>query len=193
MNIRHPQTVKQWVFDMDDKKEVKIDTVSINDTNNNDTESQQNSTDTDEQIEKLTAQVSELTDKYLRTAAELENTRRRAALDIESAARNRAISITKKFLPVMDAIESAKKHNPDDAGIKSMALAMESAFTQIGITKIESIGQPLNPMFHNAVQVVPIPTDANPKPEPNTIATEMQTGYMFGDTVLRTAMVSVYK
>ena len=178
---------------MDDKKEVKIDTVSINDTNNNDTESQQNSTDTDEQIEKLTAQVSELTDKYLRTAAELENTRRRAALDIESAARNRAISITKKFLPVMDAIESAKKHNPDDAGIKSMALAMESAFTQIGITKIESIGQPLNPMFHNAVQVVPIPADANPKPEPNTIATEMQTGYMFGDTVLRTAMVSVYK
>lgn len=193
MNIRHPQTVKQWVFDMDDKKEVKIDTVSINDTNNNDTESQQNSTDTDEQIEKLTAQVSEITDKYLRTAAELENTRRRAALDIESAARNRAISITKKFLPVMDAIESAKKHNPDDAGIKSMALAMESAFAQIGITKIESIGQPLNPMFHNAVQVVPIPADANPKPAPNTIATEMQTGYMFGDTVLRTAMVSVYK
>ena len=193
MNIRHPQTVKQWVFDMDDKKEVKIDTVSINDTNNNDTESQQNSTDTDEQIEKLTAQVSEITDKYLRTAAELENTRRRAALDIESAARNRAISITKKFLPVMDAIESAKKHNPDDAGIKSMALAMESAFTQIGITKIESLGQPLNPMFHNAVQVVPIPADANPKPEPNTIAEEMQPGYMFGDTVLRTAMVSVYK
>lgn len=193
MNIRHPQTVKQWVFDMDDKKEVKIDTVSINDTNNNDTESQQNSTDTDEQIEKLTAQVSEITDKYLRTAAELENTRRRAALDIESAARNRAISITKKFLPVMDAIESAKKHNPDDAGIKSMALAMDGAFAQIGITKIESIGQPLNPMFHNAVQVVPIPTDANPKPAPNTIATEMQTGYMFGDTVLRTAMVSVYK
>lgn len=178
---------------MADKKEVKIDEVSINDTNNNDTESQQNSTDTDEQIEKLTAQVSEITDKYLRTAAELENTRRRAALDIESAARNRAISITKKFLPVMDAIESAKKHNPDDAGIKSMALAMDGAFAQIGITKIESIGQPLNPMFHNAVQVVPIPTDANPKPAPNTIAAEMQTGYMFGDTVLRTAMVSVYK
>lgn len=188
MNIRHPQTVKQWVFDMDDKKEVKVDSVSISDT-----ETQQNSTDTDEQIEKLTAQVSEITDKYLRTAAELENTRRRAALDIESAARNRAISITKKFLPVMDAIESAKKHNPDDAGIKSMALAMDGAFAQIGITKIESIGQPLNPMFHNAVQVVPIPADANPKPAPNTIAAEMQTGYMFGDTVLRTAMVSVYK
>lgn len=193
MNIRHPQTVKQWVFDMDDKKEVKVASVSISDTNTNDTETQQNSTDTDEQIEKLTAQVSEITDKYLRTAAELENTRRRAALDIESAARNRTISITKKFLPVMDAIESAKKHNPDDAGIKSMALAMDGAFAQIGITKIESIGQPLNPMFHNAVQVVPIPADANPKPEPNTIATEMQTGYMFGDTVLRTAMVSVYK
>lgn len=182
---------------MADKKEVKIDEVSINDTNTDDISTQQDLTDTNpdtsEQIEKLTAQVSEITDKYLRTAAELENTRRRAALDIESTARNRSMAIAKKFLPVMDAIESAKKHNPNDEGIKSMALAMESAFAQIGITKIETLGQTLNPMFHNAVQVVPIPTDTDTKPAANTIAAEMQPGYMFGDTVLRTAMVSVYK
>ena len=178
---------------MDDKKEVKIDSVSISDTNNNDTETQQNSTDTDEQIEKLTAQVSEITDKYLRTAADLENTRRRAALDIESAARNRAMAIAKKFLPVMDAIDAAQKHNPDDAGIQSMAMAMDGAFAQIGITRIESLGQKLNPIFHNAVQVVPAPADATPAPEPNTIIEELQPGYMFGDTVLRTAMVVVSK
>lgn len=183
---------------MDEKKEVKIDTVSINDGAANDAPANQpdqtpTTTDTDEQIEKLTAQLSEITDKYLRTAAELENTRRRAALDIESATRNRAMAIAKKFLPVMDAIESAKKHNPDDAGIKSMAMAMDSAFAQIGITKIDSIGQILNPQFHNAIQVVPAPSDANPKPAPNTIIEEMQPGYMFGDTVLRTAMVVVSK
>ena len=83
---------------MDEKKEVKIDTVSINDGAANDAPANQPdqtpaTTDTDEQIEKLTAQLSEITDKYLRTAAELENTRRRAALDIESATRNRAMAI----------------------------------------------------------------------------------------------------
>lgn len=145
------------------------------------------------QVEALIAETRELNDKYLRAVAELENTRRRAALDAESRARARAMSVAEKILPVMDAIESALKHSPDDEGIKSMARAMESAFAQIGITKIESVGQILNPQFHNAIQVVPIPADADPKPAPNTITAEMQSGYMFGDTVLRTAMVVVYK
>lgn len=182
---------------MDDKKSVKIDTVSINDapekTDTVPTPAPGDTPDPGEEIEKLTAQLTEMTDKYLRTAAELENTRRRAALDIESAARNRAMAIAKKFLPVMDAIDAAQKHNPDDAGIQSMAMAMDGAFAQIGITRIESLGQKLNPIFHNAVQVVPAPADATPAPEPNTIIEELQPGYMFGDTVLRTAMVVVSK
>lgn len=93
----------------------------------------------------------------------------------------------------MDAIQAAQSHAPDDAGIQSMAAAMNDAFAQIGITKIESVGQILNPQFHNAIQVVDAPADANPKPQPNTIMSELQTGYMFGDTVLRTAMVTVCK
>lgn len=145
------------------------------------------------QVDALIAETRELNDKYLRAVAELENTRRRAALDAESRARARAMSVAEKILPVMDAIESAMKHSPNDEGIQSMARAMESAFAQIGITKIESVGQILNPQFHNAIQVAPIPTDADTQPAPNTIAEEMQAGYMFGDTVLRTAMVVVYK
>ena len=129
-----------------------------------------------------------MNDKYLRLAAELENTRRRAALDAESRARNRAMGVAEKILPVMDAVSAALKHSPDDEGIKSMARALESAFAQIGITKIESVGETLNPMFHNAIQVVD-----HPDAKANTIVDEMQTGYMFGDTVLRTAMVIVAK
>ena len=145
------------------------------------------------ELDALKTEFNELNDKYLRAVAELENTRRRATLDIESTARNRTMSVVKHFLPVMDAVDAALKHAPDDAGIQSMARAMESAFAQIGIVKIESVGQPMNPQFHNAIQVVPAPADANPTPQPNTIASEMQAGYMFGDSVLRTAMVAVYK
>ena len=185
---------------MNDDKKVKIDAVSVNDPTpaaNTDPDTDASTPDSEiddaERVEKLSAQLTELTDKYLRLAAELENTRRRAALDMETATRNRAMAIAKKFLPVMDAIDSATLHNPDDEGIKSMRLAMESAFAQIGITKIESLGQVLNPQFHNAIQVIDTPADADTHPAPNTIVQELQPGYMFGDTVLRTAMVVVCK
>ena len=171
----------------DESKEVKIETVSIDDVAANDDTPQAQSSEKSEK-EHLNEQLAEYKDKYLRLAAELENTRRRAALDAESRARNRAMSVAEKILPVMDAVIAAQKHAPDDAGIKSMALALESAFAQIGITKIESVGETLNPMFHNAIQVIESPDNKT-----NTIIDEMQSGYMFGDTVLRTAMVIVAK
>lgn len=93
----------------------------------------------------------------------------------------------------MDAIDAAAKHNPDDEGIRSMALAMDNALAQIGVTKMESVGQVLNPQFHNAVQVVDAPSESGDKPAANTIIEEVQPGYMFGDTVLRAAMVVVCK
>ena len=146
-------------------------------------------TDCDARADALAEAVKELNDKYLRVAAELENTRRRASRDCESAARNRAMSVVRNFLPVMDAIESALTHNPDDAGIQAMARAMSAAFEHAGVKKIDaSAGVALNPMHHNAIQVVES-TDA----APNTIVQEMQPGYMFDDTVLRTAMVAVAK
>lgn len=180
------------------EKEVEIETVSVDTAKNSATAPATDAPDDEQnnvaaELDALKVEFNELNDKYLRSVAELENTRRRAALDAESRARNRAMNVAKEFLPVMDAIVAAQKHAPDDTGIQSMARAMESAFAQIGIVKIDSVGQVLNPQFHNAIQVVPAPADANPAPAPNTIVSEMQAGYMFGDSVLRTAMVVVCK
>lgn len=175
------------------EKEVEIETVSV-DTPAPDMQQPDNThDDAVAELDALKVEFNELNDKYLRSVAELENTRRRAALDAESRARNRAMSVAKEFLPVMDAIVAAQNIAPDDAGIQSMARAMESAFAKIGIVKIESVGQILNPQFHNAIQVIDAPADSNPRPAPNTIMTEMQAGYMYGDSVLRTAMVVVCK
>ena len=77
----------------------------------------------------------------------------------------------------------------DDAGIKSMSAALKSAFESIGITRIKTIGEPLDPAKHNAIQVAPAPENI----APNTITDEFQAGYMMGDNVLRTAMVVVAK
>ena len=166
------------------KKEVEIETVSVADEPNKANDKQT------EIIAELNTKIADLNDKYLRIAAELENTRRRAALDIESVSRNRAMGVAEKILPVMDAINAALKHNPDDEGIKTMERALQNAFAQIGITKIDTVGEILNPQFHNAIQMVDKPDD---KTATNTIVDEMQAGYMFADTVLRPAMVVVSK
>jgi len=168
----------------EDKKEVKIETVSVDDKPEIAQDKQT------EIIEQLNNKIAELNDKYLRTAAELENTRRRSALDIESVSRNRAMGVAEKILPVMDAVQAALSHNPDDEGIKTMERALQNAFAQIGIVKIESVGEVLNPQFHNAIQMIDKPDE---KTATNTIVEEMQPGYMFGDTVLRPAMVIVSK
>ena len=170
----------------ENKKQVEIETVSVEDTKQPEISSEKQT----EIIQQLNDKVAELNDKYLRVAAELENTRRRASLDIESVSRSRAMSVAEKILPVMDAINAALAHTPDDEGIKTMQRAMQNAFAQIGIVKIESVGEILNPQFHNAIQMVEKPDE---KTATNTIIEEMQSGYMFGDTVLRPAMVVVSK
>ena len=173
---------------MPEDKEVKVEQVSVNDTDKN-----QDATPTDvpvdTRIAELETALADVNDKYLRAMAELENTRRRAAIDMESRARTRAMSVAEKILPVADAVDAALKHSPNDTGIQSMAAALRSAFDQIGIVRLESVGKPLDPTLHNALQVV----DAPENTKPNTIVEEMQAGYMFGDNVLRTAMVVVAK
>ena len=173
-------------------KTTEPESVSIEDVSKSATNDNQKKTEisNEKELVELNEKLSELTDKYLRIAAELENTRRRATLDIESVSRNRAMGVAEKILPVMDAVTAALKHNPEDEGMKSMERAIQSAFAQIGIVKIDSIGEVLNPQFHNAIQMVEKPDD---KTATNTIIEELQTGYMFGDTVLRTAMVVVSK
>lgn len=179
-----------YIGEVMDDKEVQVDSVSLEDAKSEEVAVEQTTEEVAEptEVDKLNAQIAELNDKYLRVAAELENTRRRAAIDSENLARNRAMSVARHFLPVMDAVNAALLHNPDDAGIVAMARAIESACANIGMVKIESVGQKLNPQFHNAVQVVEVADK-----ESNTIIEEMQTGYMFGDTVLRPAMVVVAK
>ena len=168
-----------------ENKQVEIETVSVDEE-----KAEVNADKQTEIIEQLNNKIAELNDKYLRIAAELENTRRRASIDIESVSRNRTMSVAEKILPVMDAIDAALSHNPDDEGIKTMQRAMQNAFSQIGITRINSVGEILNPQFHNAIQMIDKPDE---KTATNTIVEEMQSGYMFGDTVLRPAMVIVSK
>ena len=174
--------LNQDIKNQEEQKELNLD------DNKDERDDKKNEDNENSEIEVLNNKIAELNDKYLRAVAETENIKRRSILDSESIARNRSINITKNFLPLIDAIFAASVHSPDDEGIKSLVKTLESTLVKIGITKIETVGEVLNPSFHNAIQIV-----EEKDKKTNTIISEMQSGYMFGDTVLRSAMVVVAK
>lgn len=173
--------------DIQNSEEIENKELNL-DENKDDNKKETKSENQTSEIEVLNSKIEELNDKYLRAVAEAENIKRRSVLDSQSLARNRSISITKNFLPLIDAIFAASVHSPEDEGIKSLVKTLESTLVKLGITKIETVGEVLNPSFHNAIQMI-----EEKDKKSNTIVSEMQSGYMFGDTVLRSAMVVVAK
>ena len=74
------------------------------------------------------------------------------------------------------------------AGIEATARELEAAFARQGITRIQSVGEKLDPHRHQAM--IEVPSDTA---EPGTIVDEMQAGYMLKDRLLRPALVGVAK
>jgi molecular chaperone GrpE len=74
------------------------------------------------------------------------------------------------------------------AGIEATGRELDTVFQRNGITRVEAIGQPLDPHRHQAMLEIPS-ADA----EPGTIVQEMQPGYMIKDRLLRPALVGVAK
>jgi molecular chaperone GrpE len=68
-------------------------------------------------------------------------------------------------------------------GIEATSRELDSVFSRNGITRIEAMGQPLDPNRHQAM--VEIPSE---EAEPGTIVQEMQPGYMIKDRLLRPAL-----
>ena len=74
------------------------------------------------------------------------------------------------------------------AGLEATERELMAVFERHGITRIASVGLPLDPNQHQAM--VEIPSADAP---PGTIIMEMQPGYMLKDRLLRAAMVGVAK
>jgi molecular chaperone GrpE len=72
------------------------------------------------------------------------------------------------------------------AGIEATARELDAVFARNGVTRVKSVGEPLDPHRHQAM--VEIPTD---QAEAGTIVEEMQPGYMMKDRLLRPALVAV--
>jgi len=140
------------------------------------------------------AEIAELKDRLLRAAAETENTRRRLERDKADTAAYAMTGFARDLLAVADNLRRAVEALPT-AGVEGVAAGIEATerelvavFSRNGITRIEALGQKLDPNKHQAMLEVPTP-DA----EPGTVVSELQGGWTIKDRLLRPALVSVAK
>jgi molecular chaperone GrpE len=151
-----------------------------------------------DRVAELEAQLEEFKTKALYAAAETENVRRRLEADKQQASSYAAAQFARDVLAIKDHLERALAAVNDElradktasqflAGIEATARELDAVFSRNGITRIESVGEPLDPHRHQAM--MEIPSDD----EPGTIVEEMQPGYMLKDRLLRPALVGVAK
>ena len=148
-------------------------------------------------LTELQRQLEESNSRALYAAAELQNARRRMDKELADAKSYAAAGFARDMLAIKDHLERALVAVTDElradkvasnflAGIESTARELEAVFARHGITRIKSIGEPLDPHQHQAMMEIP-----SAEAEPGTIVEEMQAGYMMKDRLLRPALVGV--
>ena len=141
-------------------------------------------------------ELEEARQNVLYAQAETQNVRRRLEQEKVNAANYASTGFARDMLSVKDNLDRALAAVPQDVrederlkgliiGIEATSRELDAIFSRNGITKVEAMGQPLDPNRHQAM--VEIPSDA----EPGTVVQEMQAGYMIKDRLLRPALVGV--
>jgi len=149
-------------------------------------------------VAELEKQLEEAKSKALYAAAETQNVRRRLEAEKEQASSYAAAGFARDMLAIKDHLDRALAAVGDDlradktasnflAGIEATSRELEAVFQRNGVTRINAVGDPLDPHRHQAM--IEIPSDQ----EPGTIVEEMQAGYMMKDRLLRPALVGVAK
>lgn len=134
-------------------------------------------------------------DDYLALArqiqADFENFRRHAIEDIKQAKIAGQASVIEVFLPCLDTFKEAKKSINDQEilkGVEMIENKIIDALKNLGVEKIESVGEKYNPHVHNVIAVLNVADKEN-----DVIVDEYQAGYTFNGKVIRYAKVIVNK
>ena len=152
-----------------------------------------------DRVAELERQLEDANSKALYAAAEIQNVRRRLETEKQQAANYATTQFARDMLAIRDHLERALNAVSDElradkvasnflAGIESTLREVDSIFGRQGITRIEAMGEALDPHRHQAMMEIP-----SDEAEPGTVVQEMQPGYMLKDRLLRPALVGVAK
>ncbi|MHA0855756.1 nucleotide exchange factor GrpE [Paenibacillus sp. CMAA1364] len=145
------------------------------------------------EIERLQALADENQQRVIRAQADFDNFRKRTLKEKADAAKYASIQLVTELLPIMDNFERAFAVDMANEQVASFSKGMDMIFRQLettlqgeGLVALETVGQPFNPEFHQAIMKV----ESDLYPE-GTVVEEVQKGYMLKDKLLRPAMVKV--
>ncbi len=144
----------------------------------------------DPEVKKLTEKCDELQDKYLRLAAEYDNFRKRSVKEKELTYFDAFARAVSGMLPIVDNIDRATAFADAESemgkGIIMLQKQVYDVLEKMGVKAMESDGAEFNPELHNAVM-----HDEDDSDNKNIIVETFQKGYIYGDKVIRHAMVKV--
>ena len=151
-----------------------------------------------DRVAELERQLEEAKSKALYATADTQNVRRRLEQELQQATSYAAAGFARDMLAIKDHLDRALAAVSDElradktasqflAGIEATSRELEAVFQRHGVTRIKSVGEPLDPHRHQAMMEMPS------NEEPGTIIEEMQPGYVMKDRLLRPALVGVAK
>ena len=146
------------------------------------------------ELEEANKVIEDQKDKYLRLSAEFDNYRKRTMKEKAELILNGGEKSLSSILPVVDDFERAIKTMETATDVQAVKEGVEliynkfmATLAQNGVKVIETKDQPLNTDYHEAIAVIPAPSEA----QKGKILDCVQTGYTLNDKVLRHAKVVV--
>jgi len=148
----------------------------------------------EEQYQELLQKYNDLNDRYLRLNADFDNFRKRTLKEKMDLVKSGGADILAGFLNTIDDIERGIKYineTEDIAalreGINIIYNSLKEFLKQKGVSEIEAINQNFDTNYHEAVSIIPAPTEELK----GKIIDVIQKGYFYNEKVLRIAKVVV--
>lgn len=130
----------------------------------------------------LTTKNAELLNDLQRTRADFENYRKQIEVQKQNEREAVKLATVMKILPLVDDMERAILTYPE---LEPLKKSLEKTLNELGLSKIESKeGTEFNPDYHEAVMT-------EGEGDLQVIGETLRTGYFYGGSVLRPAMVKV--
>lgn len=132
-------------------------------------------------------------DRYLRLAADVENRKKAAERAYAHRAQQSWERLLRDLLPLADNLERALQNVPPAerdtglySGVELTLRDLNKMLRQHGVERIDALGEPFDPEFHDAVAVVP-----HPSLPPGSVMRVDLPGYLLDGKLLRPARVLV--
>jgi len=182
------------------KKTADLDEKTIKEENSDEkigesvTDQEDETLSPDEELDSARQEAKDNYDRFVRLSAEFENYKKRASREMGEFRKYANEMIIKALLPVVDNLERAIESSGDDENVNSCVVEgvemtlkeILKVFEQFEVKAVESLGQPFDPGFHEAM----MREESDEHPE-NTVIKEFQKGYLMHDRLIRPAMVTV--